>query len=99
VKLLEYVSYVFVKYLTVAFSVGSLKRRLKILVPTAKHDNQGYRSRDRVRGSAKELGTMETYKNTKKSLPICLFLLSNNVDLKNNNRNYRKPLRIFWVRE
>jgi len=27
-------------------------------------------------------------------LPVCLFVLINNVDLKNNNWNYRKP---FWI--
>ena len=30
---------------------------------------------------------------------LCLFLLSNNVDLKNYTRNYRKPLWILWVRK
>jgi len=35
---------------------------------------------------------METYKNQKKLFPIqlYLFLLSSNVDVKNNNRNYKK---------
>jgi len=39
---------------------------------------------------------METYKNRYK---LCLFLFMNNVDLKNDNRNYRKPFSIFWVPE
>jgi len=34
-----------------------------------------------------------------KWLPIWLFLFSNNVVLKNINRNYRKTFRFFWVRE
>jgi len=38
-----------------------------------------------------ELRKTETYKKTSKSLPIFLFLFSNNTDLKNNNRNDRKP--------
>jgi len=44
-------------------------------------------------GWKKELMTMETYKK-QKSLPISLrlFLIIINVDLKNNNRNYRKSL-------
>jgi len=42
-------------------------------------------------GAVKELQAMETYKNTKKSLIKCLFPFRNNVDLKNNNINYRKP--------
>jgi len=32
-------------------------------------------------------------------LPICLFLFSINVDLKNNNRECRKPFWMLWVRE
>jgi len=32
-----------------------------------------------------------------KKCQLFLFLFSNNVDLKNNNRNYRKPFRIFWL--
>jgi len=42
---------------------------------------------------------METYKN-KKSLPISLrlFLFINNVDLKNNNRKYRKPMHFVDAR-
>jgi len=38
----------------------------------------------------KVLREMQTYKK-KNSSPICLFLFSNTVDLKNNNRECRKP--------
>jgi len=41
------------------------------------------------RVSVKVLREMQTKK--KDSSPMCLFLLSNNVDLKNNNRKCRKP--------
>jgi len=37
---------------------------------------------------------METYKKTKNRYQLRLFLFNNNVNLKNNNRNYRKP---FWI--
>jgi len=37
-------------------------------------------------GSVKVLREMQTYKKPNNSSPICLFLFSNNVDLKNNNR-------------
>ena len=40
-------------------------------------------------GVSRSVGGKETYK--KNYLPICLFLFSNNVDLKNNNRECRKP--------
>jgi len=33
---------------------------------------------------------METYEKQKIRHQLCLFLFINNVDLKNNNRNYRK---------
>jgi len=33
---------------------------------------------------------METYKKQKNRYQLCLFVFINNVDLKNNNRNYRK---------
>jgi len=36
---------------------------------------------------------------TKDSSPICLVVLSNNVDLKNNNRKCRKPFLMVWVLE
>jgi len=38
---------------------------------------------------------METYKNQKNHNQLCLFLFSNNVNLKNNNRNYKKKLMDF----
>ena len=41
-------------------------------------------------GAEKELRTMETYKKQKSRCQVCLFLFINNVDLKNNNRNYKK---------
>ena len=37
-------------------------------------------------GSVKALREMQICKKTKNSSPICLFLLSNNVELINNNR-------------
>jgi len=43
-----------------------------------------------------ELRAIETIK---KALPIRLFLFSNNVDLRDNNRNYRKPFSSSCVRE
>jgi len=36
------------------------------------------------------LRTMETYEKQKNPYQLCLLLLNNNVDLKNNKRNYRK---------
>jgi len=42
---------------------------------------------------------METYKNQKNHNQLCLFLFSNNVNLKNNNRNYKKNLWILWAHE
>ena len=42
-------------------------------------------------GSVKALREMQIYKKTQNFSPLCLFLLSNNVDLKNNNREYRTP--------
>jgi len=47
----------------------------------------------------KGLSAMETYKKQKNRYQLCLFLFSDSVDLKNNNKNYRKPFWIFWVRE
>jgi len=41
-------------------------------------------------GSKRVEGNGNLYK-TNKSLPICLLLFSNNIDLKNNNINCRKP--------
>jgi len=40
------------------------------------------------RGAVKELRAMETCKEQKNRYQLCLFLRSNNVDLKNNSRNY-----------
>jgi len=42
---------------------------------------------------------METYRKQKICYRICLFLFSSNVDLKNNNKHYRKTLWIFCVGE
>jgi len=42
---------------------------------------------------------MKTYKKQKNRCQLSLFLFSNNVDLKNNNKNCRKPFWSFWVRE
>jgi len=49
--------------------------------------SQGRRNSGRAGEAVKELRAVETYK---KSLPICLFMFSNNVDLKNINTNYIK---------
>ena len=66
-------------------------------VMKAQHDRQqGRWSSYRV--AVKELNAMETYRK-QNSLPTCLFLFRNNVDLKNNNTSYRNPFRIFLVRE
>jgi len=42
------------------------------------------------RGAVKELRAMETYKKTKKLLPIMLAFVKNNVDPKHYKRNHRK---------
>jgi len=42
-------------------------------------------------GAVKELRAMATYNKQKGRYQLCLFLFINNVDLKNNNRDYRKP--------
>jgi len=41
-------------------------------------------------GAIKQLWAIETYKKQKNRYQLCLCLFINNVDLKNNNRNYRK---------
>jgi len=43
----------------------------------------------------KELRIMETYEKQKNRYQSYLFPFINNLDLKNKNRDYRKPLRIF----
>ena len=60
---------------------------------------QGRRSSGRAGGAVKMLGAMETYNKQKNRYQLCLFLFINNVDLKKNNINYRKPFWIFWVPE
>jgi len=50
-------------------------------------------------GSVKVFKLKLKLKKTKHSSPICLFLFSNNVDLKNNDRECRKPVWVLWVRE
>jgi len=60
---------------------------------------QGRRSSGRAGYAVKELSAMETYKKQKNRYQLCLFVFSNNVDLKNNNKNFRKPFWLFWVRE
>ena len=42
--------------------------------------------------AVKELRAMEIYNKQKNRYQLCLFLFINNVDFKNNNRNYRKSL-------
>ena len=51
---------------------------------------QGRRRSGRAERAVKMLRAMETYKKQKNRYQLCLFLFINNVDLKNNNRNYRK---------
>ena len=60
---------------------------------------QGCRSSGRAGWAVKEFRAMETYKQQKNRYQLCLFLFINNVDLKNNNRNYRKSFLIFWLPE
>jgi len=50
---------------------------------------QGRRSSGRAGGAVKELRAMETKKTQNNRYQMCLFLFINNVDRKNNNRNYR----------
>jgi len=54
---------------------------------------QRRRGSGRAGGLVKELRAMESYKKQKDRYQLCLLLFINNVDLKNNNRNYRKS---FW---
>jgi len=42
-------------------------------------------------GPVKVLREMQTYNKQKMLSPTCLFLFCNTVDLKNNNRECRKP--------
>ena len=60
---------------------------------------QGPRSSGSVGRAVKMLRAMETYKKQKNRYHLCLFPFINNVNLKNNNRNYRKSFRIIWVPE
>ena len=46
--------------------------------------------------AVKGLRAIETCKKQKIMLPIMLFLFSNNADLKNNTKNYRKTFLSFW---
>jgi len=41
-------------------------------------------------GAIKKLRTIKIYKKQNNRKSICLLLFSNNVDIKNNNRNYKK---------
>jgi len=50
-------------------------------------------------GASKSVEGNENLWKTKNSSPICLFLFSNNVDLKNNNRKCRKTFWMVWVRD
>jgi len=47
----------------------------------------------------KSWGAVETYEKQRNHYQLCVFLFINNVDLKNNNIDYRKLYWIFWVRE
>jgi len=62
-----------------------------------KHD-PGTVTLEQRQGAVKELRAMETYKK-KSRYQLCLFLFSNNNDIQNNNRNYRKPCWISWMGE
>jgi len=42
---------------------------------------------------------METYKKQENRYNLCFFLFINSVDLKNNNRNYRRSFWVFCVCE
>jgi len=50
----------------------------------------GRRNSGRAGVAVKMLTAMETYKKQKNRYQLCFFLFINNVDLKNNNRNYKK---------
>jgi len=53
------------------------------------HIQEG-RSSGRAGGAVKIVRAMETYNKQKNRYQFCFFLFINNVDLKNNNINYRK---------
>jgi len=55
---------------------------------------QGRWSSGKAGAAVKELRAMETFQKQKNRYQVCLFLFINHVDLKNNNRNYRK---LFWI--
>jgi len=52
---------------------------------------QGRQNSGRAGGAVQELRAMEACKNQTNRYQLCLFLRSNNVDLTNNSRNYRRP--------
>ena len=60
---------------------------------------RGRRNSDRAGGTVKELRAVQIYKKTKTRYQLRLFLFSNDVELKNNTRNYRKPFWSSWVRQ
>jgi len=61
---------------------------------------KGRRSSGRAGGPVTELRTVETNKKQENRYQLCLFLFINNLDLKNNNKTYRKSLILnFWVPE
>jgi len=51
------------------------------------------------KGDSTELRAMESCKKQKNRNQLCLFMHSNNVNLKSHSRNYRKPFWILCVRE
>jgi len=53
---------------------------------------QGRGKSGRAGGAIKELKAMEACKKHTNRYQLCLVLRSNNSDLKNNSRTYRKPL-------
>ena len=79
-----------------SWNVGILHH---ITVNTSDSQTFGGWGRGGAGDAVKALSAMETYKKQTNRYQLCLFLFSNNVDLKNNNKNYRKPFWIFWVRE
>jgi len=55
---------------------------------------QGRRKVGRAGGALKKLRAMETYEKQINRYQLSLLLFNNNVDLKNNKRNYRKCISI-----
>jgi len=80
-----------VKFYQISECQATLNRRKAPLLKTF------WRRLCREGGARKQLRAIETSK--KDRYQLCLFLFTNNVDLKNNNRRDRKSFWIFWVPE